>query len=216
MRRANEILKALGVFREGPRPAPHEADAVIDHLRDGFGVEPACWELGLSVSADNAHRRRPKFTWRLRDEQLLTKIRAVHAASGETCGARRIHRQLPRERVTAARCTVERLMCEDGLEGVVRGRRRRTTVPEPAAPRPPDLVNLQFTASRPNQLWVADLTYVRTRSGWVHVAFVLDVHSRMIVGWLVQHRAPALRTRYLPPEEFEAAFYRTLATPNAA
>lgn len=164
---------------------------MINHLRDDFGVEPVCRELGLSVSAYNARRRRPKSARRLRDEQLLTKIRAAYTASGETYGARRIHRQLRREGVVAARCTIERLMHEDGLEGVIRGRRRRTTIPEPTAPRPPDLVNRLFTATRPNQLWVADLTYVRTWSGWVYVAFVLDVYSRMIVGWqLATHMLP--------------------------
>lgn len=177
---------------------------MINHLRDDFGVEPVCRELNLSVSAYNARRRRPKSTRRLRDEQLLAKIRAAHAASGETYGARRIHRQLRREGVTAARCTIERLMREDGLEGVVRGRRRRTTVPEPTAPRPPDLVNRLFTATRPNQLWVADLTYVRTWSGWVYVAFVLDVYSRMIVGWQL---ATHMRTD-LPLDALEMALWR--------
>ncbi|GGN64262.1 hypothetical protein GCM10011579_033480 [Streptomyces albiflavescens] len=94
---------------------------MISHLRDDFGGEPVCRELGLSVSADHAHRRRPKSARPLRDEQLLTKIRAVHAASGETNGARRIHRRLRREGVVTARCTVERLMREDCLEDVVRG-----------------------------------------------------------------------------------------------
>ncbi|MGW7210030.1 IS3 family transposase [Streptomyces sp. NPDC054837] len=205
LRRANEILKAASVFfREGARPAPHEADAVINHLRDDFGVEPVCRELDLSVSAYNARRRRPKSARRLRDERLLIKIRAAHAASGGTYGARRIHRQLRREGVTAARCTIERLLREDGLEGVIRGRRRRTTVPEPTAPRPPDLVNRLFTATRPNQLWVADLTYVRTWAGWVYVAFVLDVYSRMIVGWQL---ATHMRTD-LPLDALEMALWR--------
>ncbi|MFJ8827766.1 IS3 family transposase [Streptomyces sp. NPDC102467] len=137
----------------------------------------------MPVSAFNARRRRPKFTRRQRDEQLIEYIRRIHDASGETYGARRIHRQLRREGIITARCTIERLMREDGLEGVIRGQRRRTTIPEPSAPRPPDLVNRHFTASRPNQLRVADLTYIRTWSGWAYVAFVLDVYSRMIVGW---------------------------------
>lgn len=177
---------------------------MINHLRDDFGVEPVCRELDLSVSAYNARRRRPKSARRLRDERLLIKIRAAHAASGGTYGARRIHRQLRREGVTAARCTIERLLREDGLEGVIRGRRRRTTVPEPTAPRPPDLVNRLFTATRPNQLWVADLTYVRTWSGWVYVAFVLDVYSRMIVGWQL---ATHMRTD-LPLDALEMALWR--------
>ncbi|MFF1651740.1 IS3 family transposase [Streptomyces sp. NPDC058240] len=205
LRRANEILKAASVFfREGARPAPHEADAVINHLRDDFGVEPVCRELDLSVSAFNARRRRPKSARRQRDEQLIEHIRRIHDASGETYGARRIHRQLRREGITTARCTIERLMREDGLVGVIRGQRRRTTIPEPTAPRPPDLVNRRFTASRPNQLWVADLTYIRTWSGWVYVAFVLDVYSRMIVGWQL---ATHMRTD-LPLDALEMALWR--------
>ncbi|RKE02989.1 integrase-like protein [Streptomyces sp. TLI_171] len=149
-----------------------------------------CRELDLSVSAYYARRPRPRSARSVRDEVLLERIRAVHEDSGETYGVRRVHRQLRREGIHTARCTVERLMREDGVEGVIRSRRRRTTVPEPAAPRPPDLVNRSFTAHRPNQLWVADLTYVRTWAGWVYVAFVLDAHSRMIVGW-----QPATHTR---------------------
>lgn len=177
---------------------------MINHLRDDFGVEPVCRELDLSVSAYNARRRRPKSDRRRRDERLIEDIRRIHTASGQTYGARRIHRQLRREGVHAARCTIERLMCEDGLEGVIRGQRRRTTFPEPAAPRPPDLVNRHFEASRPNQLWVADLTYVRTWSGWVYVAFVLDVYSRMIVGWQL---ATHMRTD-LPLDALEMALWR--------
>lgn len=114
------------------------------------------------------------------------------AGSTASCGAKE------------SRCTIERLMREDGLEGVIRGRRRRTTVPEPTAPRPPDLVNRLFTATRPNQLWVADLTYVRTWSGWVYAAFVLDVYSRTIVGWQL---ATHMRTD-LPLDALEMALWR--------
>ncbi|MFF1359680.1 IS3 family transposase [Streptomyces sp. NPDC058297] len=148
-----------------------------------------------------ARRRRPKSARRLRDEQLMPLIAEVHAGSGGTCGARRITRAL--RRVEVARCTVERLMAELGIEGVIRGQRRRTTVPE-SAPRPPDLVDRNFTAARPDQLWAADMTYVRTWSGWAHVACVLDVFSRMIVGRQVahhmRHRTAAGRTRDGPVE----------------
>ncbi|MBV7698522.1 IS3 family transposase [Streptomyces sp. TRM70350] len=102
----------------------------------------------------------------------------VHAESGGTYGARRITRALRRKGVVVARSTGERLMAELGLEGVTRGQRRRTTVPEPPALRPPDLVDRDFTASRPDQLCVADMTYVRAWSGWVYVAIVLDGYSR--------------------------------------
>ncbi|MFJ5157330.1 IS3 family transposase [Streptomyces sp. NPDC088353] len=133
---------------------------MIDSLReDGFGVGPVCRVLGWSESAYYARRKRPKSTRRLRDEQLMPLIQQVHAESGGTYGARRITRALRRKAIVVARCTVERLMGELGLEGVIRGQRRRTTVPEPSAPRPPDLVDRDFTASRPDQLWVADMTY---------------------------------------------------------
>ncbi|BBJ37544.1 hypothetical protein SSPO_002620 [Streptomyces antimycoticus] len=168
---------------------------MIDSLKeDGFGVGPVCRVLGWSESAYYARKKRPKSAGRLRDEQLMPLIEQVHTASGGTYGARRITRALRRMGVDVARCTVERLMRELGLEGVIRGQRRRTTVPEPSAPRPPDLVDRDFTASRPDQLWMADMTYVRTRSGWAYVAFVLDVYSRMIVGWQVaNHMRTELR-----------------------
>ncbi|MGA5599293.1 IS3 family transposase [Streptomyces thermocarboxydus] len=206
LRRANEILKAASApFCPGARPPPDEADQVIDSLKDsGFGVGPVCRVLGWSESAYYARKKRPKSARRLRDEQLTPLIGQVHAESGGTYGARRITRALRRRGVDLARCTVERLMRELGLEGVIRGQRRRTTVPEPSAPRPPDLVDRDFTASRPDQLWVADMTYVRTWSGWAYVAFVLDVYSRMIVGWQVANH---MRTE-LPLDALEMALWR--------
>ncbi|BFV55044.1 IS3 family transposase [Kitasatospora sp. CMC57] len=177
---------------------------MIDHLRDGFGVDPVCRVLDLSPSTYFARKQRPKSARRLRDEQLMPLIAQVHDESGATYGARRITRALRRKGVEAARCTVERLMAELGIEGVIRGRRRRTTIPEPTAPRPPDLVDRDFTAERPDQLWLADMTYVRTWSGWVYVAFVLDVFSRTIVGWQV---ADHMRTE-LPLDALEMALWR--------
>jgi putative transposase len=114
---------------------------VINHFRDDFGVEPVCRELDLSVSAYYARRARSASARAVRDDQLLEHVRRVHSNSAGTYGARRIHRQLRREGITTARCTVERLMRQNGLEGVIRGQRRRTTIAEPSAPRPPDLVN---------------------------------------------------------------------------
>ncbi|MFJ4548901.1 IS3 family transposase [Streptomyces sp. NPDC088817] len=206
LKRANEILKAASVFFcPGDRPSPDEAEQVIDHLRQkGLGVDPVCRVLELSPSTYFARKKRPKSARRLRDEQLMPLIERVHAESGGTYGARRITRALRRKGVQVARCTVERLMAELGLEGVIRGQRRRTTVPEPSAPRPPDLVDRDFTASRPDQLWVADMTYVRTWSGWVYVAFVLDVFSRTIVGWQVANH---MRTE-LPLDALEMALWR--------
>ncbi|MCX4515879.1 IS3 family transposase [Streptomyces sp. NBC_01619] len=195
------------VFCPGDRPSPDEAEQVIDHLRDkGLGVDPVCRVLGLSPSTSTyfARKKRPKSARRLRDEQLMPLIEQVHAESGGTYGARRITRALRRKDVDVARCTVERLMAELRIEGVIRGRRRRTTIPEPSAPRPPDLVDRDFTTSWPDQLWVADMTYVRTWSGWAYVAFVLDVYSRMIVGWQVANH---MRTE-LPLDALEMALWR--------
>ena len=100
-------------------------------------------------------------------------------------GARKVWRQLNREGVVVARCTVERLMAQMGLQGRVRGKRRRTTIPADASPRPTDRVERTFAATRPNALWVADITYVATWSGFAYAAFVIDVFSRRIVGWRV-------------------------------
>lgn len=112
-------------------------------------------------------------------------IRRVHEANYGVYGARKVWRQLNREGIEVARCTVERLMAAEGLAGAVRGATRRTTRPDPAAPRPEDLVERQFTAQRPNQLWVVDFTYVATWSGFVYVAFCVDVFARVITGWRV-------------------------------
>ena len=122
----------------------------------------------------------------VRDRELLTQVRAVHADNLGVYGARKVHAQLRRQGHSAARCTVERLMKSDGLQGIARLKTRKTTRSEGAeTPRPADRVNRQFTAAAPNALWVADLTYIRTHSGWVYAAFVLDVFSRMVVGWQV-------------------------------
>lgn len=177
---------------------------MIDHLRDGFGVDPVCRVLDLSPSTYFARKTRPKSARRLRDEEVLPLIAQVHAESGATYGARRITHTLRRQGHQVARCTVERLMAELNIEGVIRGRRRRTTIAEPSAPRPPDLVDRRFTAERPDQLWVADMTYVRTWSGWVYVAFVLDVFSRTVVGW---QAASHMRTE-LPLDALEMALWR--------
>jgi putative transposase len=109
----------------------------------------------------------------------------IHQANYGVYGARKIHAALLRRGHTVARCTVERLMRQAGLRGVIRAKSPRTTRPAPETARPTDLVNRQFTAQAPNQLWVADITYIRTFSGWVYAAFVIDVFSRMVVGWQV-------------------------------
>ncbi|MGI5440497.1 IS3 family transposase [Streptomyces shenzhenensis] len=177
----------------------------MDHLRDrGLGFDPVCRVLELSRSTYFARKKRPESARRLRDDQLMPVIEEIHAESGGTHGVR-ITRALLGKGVDVARCTVGRLMAELGLEGVIRGQRRRTTVPEPSAPRPPDLVDRDFTASRPDQLWVADMTYVRAWSAWAYIAFVPDVYSRMIAGWPIANH---MRTE-LPLDAREMALLET-------
>ena len=153
-----------------------------------FGVEPICrvlTEHGAKIAPSTyyaAHGRRP-CPRAVRDGELLTQIRGVHEANYGVYGARKVWRQLLRDGVPVARCTVERLMRQAGLVGVLRGARKRTTCPDPVAARPADLVQRQFVAERPNQLWVVDFTYVATWSGFAYVAFCVDVYARMITGW---------------------------------
>ena len=131
------------------------------------------------------------FVWRLRpsrqktDDHFNGEIRRVWRENKEVYGAKKVWLQLKREGIAIGRCTVERLMKSMGLEGVVRGKNKRTTISSGTDPRPLDLVRRNFHADRPNQLWVADFTYVATWAGWVYVAFVIDAFSRMIVGWRV-------------------------------
>ena len=157
----------------------------IDAHRGRFGVEPICRELQVAPSTYYAARGRPPSARHVRDEALKVKLRHVHAEHFSVYGARKLWRQLRREGVPAARCTVERLMHATGLTGAVRGKPKRTTVADETAPRPADLVQRHFGAETANRLWVADITYVRTWSGFVYVAFITDVYSRAIVGWQV-------------------------------
>jgi putative transposase len=157
---------------------------MIDACRERFGVEPICRVLEVPTSSYYAAKSRPLSARRRRDVQLKAEIRRVWEANYRVYGARKVWRQLQREGIGVARCTVERLMGELGVHGVARGKVKRTTIPaEPAAPRPPDLVQRRFTAPAPNRLWVADLTYLRTWSGCCYAAFVIDAYSRMLVGW---------------------------------
>ena len=157
--------------------------AYIDQHRDRYGVEPICRVLPIAPSTYYQASGRPRSARRRRDEELKVEIRRIYDDNFGVYGARKIWRQLHREGISVARCTVERLMGELGLEGVRRGKTRRTTTPQAADARPGDLVERDFSASRPNQLWVADLTYVATWSGFVYVAFVVDAFSRFLVGW---------------------------------
>ena len=165
--------------------------AFIDQHRETYGVESICALLPIAPSTYflwKTQQRDPttRSARAQRDAELRTAIRRVWDANEQVYGPRKVWRQLRRETIDVARCTVERLMREMGLRGTSRGRAWKiTTQADPAAARPADLVVRQFTATRPNQLWVADFTYVATWRGFVYVAFVIDVFARYIVGWRV-------------------------------
>jgi len=162
----------------------------IDENRNDHGVEPICQQLPMAPSTYYNHKARAANPERLpkrvkRDWRLETEIRRVYEDNLRVYGARKVWRQMTLEGIEVARCTVERLMKRLGLQGVRRGAKRRTTISDASQQRPLDLVNRQFIATRPNQLWVADITFVATWSGFVYVAFVIDVFARYIVGWRV-------------------------------
>ena len=149
-----------------------------------WGVEPICRALQIAPSSYYAAVGRPLSARKRRDEVLKPAIRRVWEEHRQVYGADKVWAQLNREGTGVARCTVERLMRELGLRGVVRGRRSvRTTLGEEASDRPADLVARQFRAPAPDRLWVADLTYVKSHSGWLYLAFIVDVFSRFVVGW---------------------------------
>jgi putative transposase len=153
-----------------------------------WGVEPICAVLSehgcpIAPSTYYGAKGRPPSARAVRDEQLRAAITRVHQDNYSVYGARKVWLALNREGIPVARCTVERLMRQLGLAGARRGKRRRTTVPDPAAARPADLVQRRFSRPAPDRLWVADFTYVPTWSGMVYVAFVIDAYSRQILGW---------------------------------
>jgi putative transposase len=189
----------------------------INASREQFGVEPICAVLPIAPSLyyelkareRDPHRRPARAR---RDEAMSEHVRRVWRENREVYGVRKVWKQLRREGQSVARCTVARLMRRLGLAGAVRGRTFTvTTIPETAAARPPDLVTRQFTAGRPNQLWVADLTYIATWRGFVYVAFVIDVFSRRIVGW----RASTSLRSDLALEALEQALYARPLTRTA-
>jgi putative transposase len=165
----------------------------IDEHREEHGVEPICEVLPIAPStyyAQKAIAAEPakRSVRAVRDAELREEIERVWKENFGVYGVRKVWRQLGREEINVARCTVERLMRQMGLQGAVRGRRfKRTTIVDEAAERPLDLVQRNFTADGPNQLWVADLTYVATWKGFAYVAFITDVFSRKIVGWRVSN-----------------------------
>ena len=174
-------------------------DAHKDRVVEGrrLGVEPIITALrsaGVEIAPSTyyAAKDRAPSARAARDAELVPQIRRVHKDNIGVYGAKKVWAQLNREGVQVARCTVERLMRTEGLCGIRREKTRKTTHSEGAeTERPADLVDRQFVADAPNQLWVADLTYVRTHAGWVYVAFILDVFSRMVTGWQV---STSLRT----------------------
>jgi transposase InsO family protein len=180
----------------------------IDAHREAYGVEPICAMLPIAPSTYYEQKARHADPTRLpvraqRDAALRPEITRVWDANRRVYGVKKVWKQLHREQIPVARCTVARLMQDLGLRGVVRGRRVKTTVPDLLADRPQDLVQRQFTATRPNQLWVSDFTYVATWRGFVYVAFVIDVFARRIVGW----RASTSMRSDLALDALEQALY---------
>jgi transposase InsO family protein len=163
--------------------------AFVDEHRDAYGVEPICETIEIAPATYYEHKHRQREPERRsvrakRDEALRPEIRRVFDDNYRVYGVRKVWKQLNREGVAVAKCTVRRLMRQMGLRGATRGKTwTTTTIPDDGLARPMDLVERDFTADGPNQLWVADLTYVPTWAGFVYVAFVTDVFSRYIVGW---------------------------------
>lgn len=182
--------------------------AFIDQHRASYGVEPICAVLPIAPSTYYEQKARQADPRRQparvqREARLRPEIQRVWQANRRVYGAKKVWKQLNRETIPVARCTVARLMRALGLRGVVRGRRITTTIPDALAARPRDLVERDFRATRPNQLWVADLTYVATWRGFAYVAFVIDVFSRRIVGW----RATSSLRSDLALDALEQALY---------
>lgn len=162
----------------------------VDQHREQYGVEPICEQIRIAPSSYYEHKARERNSDRLperikRDMKLELDIQRVWQDNFQVYGARKVWRQLLREGIGVARCTVERLMKKLEIQGARRGRKCWTTVADDSLYRPTDKVNRQFTATRPNQLWVADITFVATWTGFVYVAFITDVFARYIVGWRV-------------------------------
>jgi transposase InsO family protein len=168
--------------------------AFIDDHRKAYGVEPICRVLPIAPSTYHAHVAQridagKRSARARRDAELKVAVQRVFEENFGVYGARKVWRQLQREGFAVARCTVERLMANLGLQGVIRGKPVRTTISDKAAPCPLDHVNRQFHAPSPNVLWVSDFTYVATWSGFVYVAFIIDAYARRIVGWRVSRSA---------------------------
>ena len=200
--RQRDLAGGLIVLRAGARPAFALVVAFVGDHRERFGVEPICRVLsehGIEIAPNSyyAHKKRPASGRSVRDEQVLAEIVRVHtdpAIGRGLCGVRKVHAALVRlggvDGQPISRRQVERLMRSAGIQGARRGRRFVTTKSDPCVPRPPDLVQRDFTAAEPNRLWVVDYTYVPTWSGMAFTVFVTDVFSRRIVGWRTASSMP--------------------------
>ena len=168
----------------------------IDDHREDYGIEPICRVLPIAPSTYHEHALRKKEPARLperakRDATLKPEITRVFTENFAVYGVRKVWRQLKRESMDVARCTVERLMRDMGLKGAIRGKPFKTTVSDKSAPCPLDHVNRQFRSTAPNRLWVSDFTYVSSWTGFAYVAFIIDVFARRIVGWKASRQAHA-------------------------
>ncbi|HCP6936126.1 TPA: IS3 family transposase [Escherichia coli] len=191
LRRSNDILRqASAYFGEGGvRPPLEKMMPLLDKLREQYGVGPVCSELHVAPSTyyhcqQQRHHPEKRSARAQRDDWLKKEIQRVYDENHQVYGVRKVWRQLLREGIRVARCTVARLMAVMGLAGVLRGKKVRTTISRKAIAAG-DRVNRQFVAERPDQLWVADFTYVSTWQGFVYVAFIIDVFAGYIVGWRV-------------------------------
>nr|WP_164474101.1 IS3 family transposase [Escherichia albertii] len=200
LRRSNDILRqASAYFGEGGvRPPLEKIMPLLDKLREQYGVGPLCSELHIAPSTyyhcqQQRHHPDKRSARAQRDDWLKKEIQRVYDENHKVYGVRKVWRQLLREGIRVARCTVARLMAVMGLAGVLRGKKVRTTISRKAVAAG-DRVNRQFVAERPDQLWVADFTYVSTWQGFVYVAFIIDVFAGYIVGWRV---SPSMETTFV-------------------
>lgn len=177
------------ILRKDARPPTEVIVLFVDQHKERYGVEPICRQIQIAPSSYYEHKARQRNPERLpdrikRDRELERDIQRVWESNFKVYGANKIWRQLLREGIRAARCTIERLMKKLGIQGVRRGKKCWTTIADDLLDRATDKVNRQFVATRPNQLWVADITFVATWAGFVYVA-ITDVFARYIVGWRV-------------------------------
>ncbi|WP_252181656.1 IS3 family transposase, partial [Escherichia coli] len=191
LRRSNDILRQASAYfcEGGVRPPLEKMMPLLDKLREQYGVGPLCSELHIAPSTyyhcqQQRHHPDKRSARAQRDDWLKREIQRVYDENHKVYGVRKVWRQLLREGIRVARCTVARLMAVMGLAGVLRGKKVRTTISRKAVAAG-DRVNRQFVAERPDQLWVADFTYVSTWQGFVYVAFIIDVFAGYIVGWRV-------------------------------